>query len=166
VSDYIAERLGRGSDRRNTDSPSSPAKVLIPMSETTNHWVARASQFSLLSPSGVARHAHRPRLAFGQQAVDRNAGHHLAVLLHGDVDRALPDRRADILGDRIERVAIELPQEVGAGEICDNPRSPTRYSFRSAEGALIVTSGMPSRDFAGRTKFDPVNRADGARSRT
>jgi hypothetical protein len=76
---------------------------------------ARFPVLALVAQRNRAQHID-PGLALGQQAVDRNAGGDLAVGLDGDVDRALPDRRAEILGDRIDRIAIELPEEVGAGD--------------------------------------------------
>ena len=55
-------------------------------------------------------------LAVGQRLVDREAGGDFLVELVGDGEFALPDRRAELGGDAVEVVIVELAQELVAGE--------------------------------------------------
>ena len=55
-------------------------------------------------------------LAVGQRLVDREAGGDFLVEVAGDVELALPDRRAELVGDVLDVVAVELAQELVAGQ--------------------------------------------------
>ncbi len=55
-------------------------------------------------------------LALRQRLVDREAGRDFLVQLVGDVELALPDRRAHLVADVGEVVAVELAQELVAGQ--------------------------------------------------
>ena len=55
-------------------------------------------------------------LAVGQRLVDREAGRHFLVEFVGDREFAFPDRLAHLVGDAGDVVAVELAQELVAGE--------------------------------------------------
>ena len=85
------------------------------MSETTNHCVARGSRNRCGRPWLRGQHVDAG-LAVGQRLVDREAGGHFLVEFAGDLKFALPDRRSELVGDVADVVAVELAQELVAGE--------------------------------------------------
>ncbi len=68
------------------------------MSETTNHCVAREFPVVAAVVLGLRRQHVNAGLAVRQRLVDREAGRDFLVQLVGDVQLALPDRLAHLVG--------------------------------------------------------------------
>ena len=98
------------------------------------------------SPIPACRRAARrqkidPGLALRQCLVDRKRGGDLLVELTGNLELALPDRRAELIGHRLDVVIVELAQELRPGEQAGVETTQQRLNARP--GALRLGAERP-----------------------